>query len=290
VVLSNTATTKEEFGEKLQQYLLEKIEVVKSFLNLSMEASIEELCGSVSDLAEYYASRQIVPEEQQTEKCDIAKEDMERLQQKYHQMVETINIGDFDSMNQVMNNILFELYKLPLNEMKTLLIDMFSMIVQKILKMNPEIWTDVKGQVDYFEILRTDTRKELNEKCSDVLERITDIVKQRKSELSQNTIDRIMEYLKSHFDEDISLDFLAEKYYMSGSYLSRIFKQYTGNNLTDYLIELRMERAKSLLVLGKYKTYEISQMVGYKSDKYFYRVFKQYTGKSPSEYCRGNVE
>lgn len=76
-----------------------------------------------------------------------------------------------------------------------------------------------------------------------------------------------MEYLKSHYQEDISLDLLADRYYLNPSYLSRMFKQCLGTGLTDYLIELRMENAKKLLLTGKYKVYEISQKVGYKSDK-----------------------
>ena len=99
-----------------------------------------------------------------------------------------------------------------------------------------------------------------------------------------------MEYLKSHYQEDISLDLLADRYYLNPSYLSRMFKQCLGTGLTDYLIELRMENAKKLLLTGKYKVYEISQKVGYKSDKYFFRVFKSYTGQSPLEFCRSNVE
>ena len=50
-----------------------------------------------------------------------------------------------------------------------------------------------------------------------------------------------------------------------------------------------MENAKEILEQGKYKVYEVSQMVGYHSEKYFFRIFKQYTGCSPTEYSRRRV-
>ena len=45
------------------------------------------------------------------------------------------------------------------------------------------------------------------------------------------------------------------------------------------------EKAKEMMLSGKYKLYEISHRVGYKNNAYFSQQFKKYTGKSPSEYC-----
>ena len=55
---------------------------------------------------------------------------------------------------------------------------------------------------------------------------------------------------------------------LSSAYFSRLFKQETGENFIDYLIKIRMENAKKLLEGTDYKTYEISELVGYKKSKY----------------------
>lgn len=70
----------------------------------------------------------------------------------------------------------------------------------------------------------------------------------------------------------------------SPSYLSTVFKEVTGINFSDYLIKLKMDNAAKLLMDVSYKTYEISELVGYSNAKNFTRVFKKYFGISPREY------
>jgi YesN/AraC family two-component response regulator len=108
----------------------------------------------------------------------------------------------------------------------------------------------------------------------------------KQNEFSKTIIEQAVDYMKRNYAEDISLEIIADRFFLSPAYFSRLFKQYTGTTFIEYLIELRMEKAKELLTLGKYKVYEVSQIVGYKSEKYFFSVFKRYTGCSPAEYFR----
>ena len=122
-----------------------------------------------------------------------------------------------------------------------------------------------------------------------MLGQVIGVMEKRQSEVSRNIIERAAEYMKQNFDRALSLESLADQYFLNPTYFSRMFRQYMGVTFTDYLIELRMERAKELLCQGKYKVYEVSSKVGYTSDKYFCRVFKQYTGQSPTEYSRSRT-
>lgn len=289
VVTAARGTEREAFESCLKNQLSEKLREVKLLLNLDMQVEIERCFLDVTEMTDFYSSRQIHIQKDDGEKYVLNKEDYERLLQKYQLLMDTINDGDFESLDRLMNNIMFELHGLPLGEVKNLLIDMFSMMLQKFMKMSPKLWKEVKEASDYSGILRAEKREDVKNVCSGILRKMMEIVRQSQSEVSKNIVDKMVEYLKQNYGEDISLDMLAERYYMNSSYLSRLFKQYTGRNMTDYLIEIRMEKAKELLMTGKYKVYEVSQRVGYRSDKYFFRVFKQYTGQSPSEYCRNSV-
>jgi two-component system, response regulator YesN len=97
-------------------------------------------------------------------------------------------------------------------------------------------------------------------------------------------IRRIEEYLKSNFHKDISLDILTQQYKVSVKYLSRAFKNITGRNFSDYLSEIRMNKAKELLEKTQLTVYDIAISVGYGDPQYFHRVFKKYFGVTPNEY------
>ncbi|MCC3356104.1 response regulator transcription factor [Bacillus sp. REN16] len=94
----------------------------------------------------------------------------------------------------------------------------------------------------------------------------------------------MIDVIHSHYHEQITLHDLANRFYISDSYLSRIFKQYTGKNFIDYLTDLRISKAKELLQHSTLKTNEISKSVGYADQRYFSQIFKKLTGNTPSEF------
>ncbi|KIL38987.1 hypothetical protein SD70_22865 [Gordoniibacillus kamchatkensis] len=104
--------------------------------------------------------------------------------------------------------------------------------------------------------------------------------KQRKSKL----ITDILRFLEEHYSEDISLQTLAEQFYVNSSYLSRLFKEEAGQIYTKYMMQLRIEKAKHLLKSTHKKVYEVSEEVGYTDVKYFNKIFKDMTGLTPAEY------
>lgn len=98
------------------------------------------------------------------------------------------------------------------------------------------------------------------------------------------TIKTIHRYIKQHLQEDISLTTLAEQVYLNPVYLSRIYKQLTGQKLSNYITRERIERAKTLLAEPQYKINEIGYQVGYESPAHFSRAFKKTVGLTPAEY------
>lgn len=102
--------------------------------------------------------------------------------------------------------------------------------------------------------------------------------------LDGKQVEQAIDHIKHHYSEStLSIEDVARTVCLSTSYFSTIFKNETGITFTDYLIKIRMERAKNLLENTHMKMYEISSMTGYENAAYFSAAFKRYFGKSPSD-------
>jgi len=99
-----------------------------------------------------------------------------------------------------------------------------------------------------------------------------------------NLMQEIEQYIRVHYAEELKLHQLAEHFHISTSHLSRTFKQQFGENVTDYIVHLRINRAKVLLMNAEHKISSIANLVGYQDEKYFSKAFKQYEGISPKQF------
>lgn len=101
---------------------------------------------------------------------------------------------------------------------------------------------------------------------------------------SDNTIAVVQKYILENLDKDLSLIVLAELVNLNPSYLSRLFKSHTKINLYDYILDMRMLKAKDMLLKSGDKIQDIAIAVGYESAPSFTRAFRKYTGKTPTDY------
>lgn len=101
---------------------------------------------------------------------------------------------------------------------------------------------------------------------------------------SDNIISFLQDYIICHLGDDLSLVKLSEQVYLNPSYLSRIYKQETGANLSDFIEAARADKAKELLKGDKLKINEIAALVGYDTATSFTRFFRKATGISPQEF------
>jgi len=108
------------------------------------------------------------------------------------------------------------------------------------------------------------------------------IIYKRKSK-EKLCLTAVKAYMDQNFEQYISLEYIANKFFVSKEYLSKAFKTEYNINLTDYFIKLRMERARTLLQDSDMKVKEIAQLVGYEDVSYFNRLFKNYYGESPKQ-------
>ncbi|GKU77337.1 response regulator [Paenibacillus sp. L3-i20] len=94
----------------------------------------------------------------------------------------------------------------------------------------------------------------------------------------------IAKFVENHFQEDISLQDVASRFFLSREYIARKFKQEYGVTLLDYLSRIRIDKSKLLLHNPHLRIAQVAEMVGYHDEKYFSRVFKKLVGINPGEY------
>ncbi|GGF92055.1 putative HTH-type transcriptional regulator YtdP [Paenibacillus albidus] len=104
------------------------------------------------------------------------------------------------------------------------------------------------------------------------------------SETRDPVISFVLDYLDKHCGEDINLNLVADKLNLTPGYLSSIFKEKTGINFSEYLNNLRIERAKELLMNLDLLIQDIALQVGYQNVNSFIRMFKRSSGLTPGEY------
>lgn len=99
-----------------------------------------------------------------------------------------------------------------------------------------------------------------------------------------NVLHRCVQYIGEHYSEPITLTQVAEKVYLTPTYLCRVFKKEAGVTFNEYLNRVRINKAKDLLRNRDLRLTDISLMVGFEDQSYFTKVFKRMTGTLPRAY------
>ncbi|GIO15536.1 AraC family transcriptional regulator [Cohnella xylanilytica] len=139
------------------------------------------------------------------------------------------------------------------------------------------------GRTVYEQLLQEETLGGMHELTLRFLEEC-ERHDQNQSYRPQSYAEQARAIIISQYAEDISLQTVADSINVNSSYLSRVFKQETGENFINFLTKIRIEKAQSLLKDKNIRIYEVANRVGYPNTTYFSKLFKKTTGLSPEEY------
>lgn len=103
----------------------------------------------------------------------------------------------------------------------------------------------------------------------------------------RDVVEEAKKYMSKNFTRNVSLNEISERFFINPYYFSQLFKKKTGENYQNYLIHLRVDRAKKLLEETDLKIYEICELVGYTDINHFNKLFERVIGIKPSEYKKG---
>ena len=133
----------------------------------------------------------------------------------------------------------------------------------------PEVHASWEEQVDYF---------------TQLARRIFRINDTKTTNRGENTVAFIKKHIHENIREDLSLVKLAELVYFNPTYLSRIFRESTGVNLSDYINKVRFDKVVELMKQNQIRIHEAGAQVGYGTAACFTRFFKKASGMTPQEY------
>jgi len=236
-------------------------------------------------------------------RCSIISfADVEWHNEKYYyplelelQLINNVRIGNKEKCEEILQNTYnenFQNRKLPLNLAKCLFFDIMSTVI-KVLDQYKISFTQIFVD-DYnpvASITSCETVEEEFEQVRKIYSRICAYI--NKNKLSHNfvLVRSVKDYLLKNFcDNSLSQTMIAEHFSITTTYLSKIFKQETGQNMVDFINELRIEKAKKLLFETTVSLVQIAKMSGCTSDKMLIRIFKSYEGITPGKYRNSEDE
>ena len=97
-------------------------------------------------------------------------------------------------------------------------------------------------------------------------------------------VERATKYIEDHYECDLKAAEVADVINVSSNHFSHLFKKETGKHFNDYLHDIRVGKAKTMLIETPYRVHEIAKLVGYREYKYFVHIFKKYTSMTPTEF------
>lgn len=134
-----------------------------------------------------------------------------------------------------------------------------------------------------------DTISEIHNIFEDVFDKITICLMERKEPKYDELLKQVDNIVKNRFmDQNLTRDTVADSVGMSPTYLGRLFIKLTSKTISDFINEVRMEKAKVLLTTTNYSVNEIVDQVGFLNSSYFYTNFKKLHGVTPNEYRLNN--
>ena len=194
-------------------------------------------------------------------------------------LVEAVGDGNLKQANsilKVLNVENFETRKLSKGQEQQFLEEMYSVILHLRNKgLYPEgeedMERDLEGQDRFFGYVQ---------KILGICSRKTEQAFSQKKQAQQD----LMEFIDQEYsNSSLCLSMAAERFQLSESYISYLFKKNYGVNFSAYVENRRIEQAKLLLLEGRYSVEEVGTMVGYNSSHVFRRAFRKVTGKNPSD-------
>ncbi len=111
----------------------------------------------------------------------------------------------------------------------------------------------------------------------------------RDEQNSKYIINKVEEYIEKNYSSKVTLEDIATHINLSKQYISFLFKKETGINISFYIINLRIDKAKEMIIKGEDSMKVIYQKVGFTDQQYFYKTFKKVTGLTVGQY-KDNIQ
>ncbi len=198
------------------------------------------------------------------------------------EIVQWIELGDYIKCKRQIEQIFLDLSYCRPDKFRQYIMNFLEFLCNRIPDIRNIFLSNDQDYAFYIDYLNT--YRELKTYVSTLIKDAVDYIKEEKDKKSQKRIELAKTYIKEHYSEPITLNDIADYVELNASYFSNLFKLEMGENFSEYLLNIRMEKAKELLRNPTLKVYEIGNMVGYEDAVSFGRAFKKKFDMSPKDY------
>jgi AraC-type DNA-binding domain-containing proteins len=262
---------------------------IKLPINIGVSRRFEDICGIPNAVIEANAALKNAIEQKGVvifyDKKFIPKSssNVNKLRQIRKQIIYEISTGNRDFCKELLNQYFvilskmnYYLFKLEVNNLISVALEYYSecAIIPDYSVLEEIFNYELYGK-NFVEKLR-------NSIWNDVINPIFKTMEQQGE--SETIINKIIEYLDSNINSDISLEQCAKVFSYNPNYLSRMIKGHFGKTFTEYVIEKKLEKCKDLLIKTDISIGELAEMFGYNNAQNFIRVFKRYVFMTPGQY------
>lgn len=198
------------------------------------------------------------------------------------ELMKAISTEDVPAILALSDSIFVNSAEMPFESLQALVMRIAGELIRlmtKANKMNNNMSLDL-----WRDLLLAEQPARLNKTFSDLVsEYIGGLVEKQKSS-KHYIVERVEKYIQENYQTDIAVQTLAEHLNINQSYLSVLFKKEIGQNISSYLSEIRISKAKQYLQNPDIKIQDITTLVGYQTHSYFTYQFKKHVGCTPAEF------
>jgi AraC-like DNA-binding protein len=293
--------TNDELNKELTNKIVKLIEETQQQmllnLNISLSASIGRYIDKIEELTSAYKTakdcinyrfkygfRSILFNDKITlDICGDSKydEDIEEA------IFKAVKLGNVNEVEEELNNMFLIIGKMSYSDMiiSTTQLGINSQkIINNIYYMGKEnAYIDIKEFTN--NLSKFETIQEVKMYFLDLYKNAIVQLKDKKASRKNDVIEAVKKYINQNYaDQMLSLEVIANEMKLSANYLRVLFKDSEGKSISNYINEIRFEKAKELLETTELTAIEVSSRVGFANCNYFYTAFKKYYGVSPNQF------
>ncbi|MFK7692145.1 helix-turn-helix domain-containing protein [Paenibacillus sp. HJGM_3] len=295
IVLSGCGTDCQQV-EQLAQHLLDEL---KAELQADFTIGVGRVCPSIQDLPQAYEEslealkyRMIYGKGNVISVDEIGIDtgsDFSYPKQKAELLLSHIKTAREAEALRIFEEIVAEISdhrtRLHYNQIQPLFVQLLTEFMNTYNQLGADIRAIFGGGADpYRELLDQESLDKISRWFRSLIHSTTVYIEQELNAKGNHHIARVIEILERDYNRDISLNSVGEQLNLNPAYISRLFKQITGQPFVEYLKRVRIEKSKELLSQSNMKINEVSKQVGYENSYYFIKVFKDMMGLTPGEY------
>jgi two-component system, response regulator YesN len=205
-----------------------------------------------------------------------------------NQIINSMKLGNAENVEKYIDelfNHINTLKNLPVDYVQNICFEMIYVASRAIYELNENIDNIVPSRSKLLDaIYKTSNIYDLQINLKTAFSVIASYFSKKYNQKNNKIISKIKEIIEQKFKDSIGVTTISEEVFLSPNYISLIFKQETGETITEYITKVRMEKAKELLKSSDLKILEVAQNVGFENPHYFSTVFKKYTGIHAQKY------